>query len=441
MENAAEKIQEYVETLPLLDTHEHLTAREELRDRQTDVLQEYLIHYFNRDLLSAGLRPSDLKIATQHALPLLQRWKILQPYWDIARFTGYGRALDIAARGLYGLDGISTATIERLNDCFLGSLKPGHFAHVLHNRSRIKVCLLDKQDQVDLNTDNLGADPTFFRPVYRLDTFIYPRLLGDIQKVEQDLNTDICSFQDWQEACELSLDRAVSHGMIALKSGLAYERPLLYERVTHAEAERSFNSVLERRHLPDWLAAPVVTDKAFQDYMMHFVLGLANRRELAFQFHTGLQEGNGNYILTSDPALLSNLFLQYPKVRFDLFHIGYPFQHVLSALAKNFPNVFIDMCWAHIVSPEASVRALEEWLDAVPYNKISAFGGDYAIVDAVYGHQVLARRNVSRTLGRKISEGCFDVQTARVIARRLLYDNPMEIFRLQQKGIAEDTEK
>jgi predicted TIM-barrel fold metal-dependent hydrolase len=175
--------------------------------------------------------------------------------------------------------------------------------------------------------------------------------------------------------------------------------------------------------------------------MMHHVCRLADERGLTFQFHTGIQAGNGNYIRNADPTLLANLFMEYPNIKFDLFHIGYPFQHVLSALAKNFPNVFIDMCWAHIVSPEASVRALEEWLDAVPYNKISAFGGDYAVVDAVYGHQVLARRNVSRALGRKIIEGCFDVETARVIARRLLYDNPMEIFRLQEKGIAEDAEK
>jgi hypothetical protein len=48
---------------------------------------------------------------------------------------------------------------------------------------------------------------------------------------------------------------------------------------------------------------------------------------------------------------------------------------------------------------------------------------------------------MSTPLGRKIGEGCFDVQTARVIARRLLYDNPIEIFRLREKGISVDAEK
>jgi len=173
--------------------------------------------------------------------------------------------------------------------------------------------------------------------------------------------------------------------------------------------------------------------KAFQDYMMHFILRLAGRTGYTFQFHTGLQEGNGNLIYHSDPTLLSNLFLEYPDVRFDLFHMSYPYEHALSALAKNFPNVYIDMCWGHIVSPAAAVNALVEWLDAVPANKISAFGGDYCFVDAVYGHQLLARENVARALAIKVEQGVFGVDRACRIGEMLFIDNPMAIFRLEGK--------
>jgi predicted TIM-barrel fold metal-dependent hydrolase len=138
-------------------------------------------------------------------------------------------------------------------------------------------------------------------------------------------------------------------------------------------------------------------------------------------------------IAHSDPSLLSNLFLEYPNVRFDVFHMGYPYHQVLSAVAKMFPNVYIDMCWAHIISPQASVDALVEWLDAVPANKISAFGGDYALVDGVYGHQAMARDNVSRSLAIKVEQGVFDVERACEIARWLFVDNPIRIFQLEGK--------
>lgn len=436
MKDVFEDIEQFVGGLELIDTHEHLPPREELRDRETDVLKEYLTHYFNRDLISAGLSRADYELAIRHDLPLRRRWQLLEPYWEIARFTGYGRALDIAVKGLYGMDRVCGATLEQLNERFVDSLQPGHYDLILHRKAKIRTCLLDNSNQLDLQTENLSADPVFFRPVYRLDKFILPRQLSDVKEVERELNTDVGSLQDWQDACLQTLDMAVDHGMVALKCGLAYERSLSFERATQAEAERCFNSVLQRRHLPEWVIASVETDKAFQDYMMHFVLSLANRRRLPFQFHTGLQEGSGNCILNSNPALLSNLFLEYPQVRFDLFHMGYPYQQLLSALSKNFPNVFIDMCWAHIISPEASVRALEEWLDAVPYNKISAFGGDYRIIDAVYGHQILARLNVSRALSRKVQQGCFDLDTAKAIARRLFLDNPAAIFQIDSPGIA-----
>ena len=79
---------------------------------------------------------------------------------------------------------------------------------------------------------------------------------------------------------------------------------------------------------------------------MHHWLHRAGERGLACQFHTGLQEGNGNLLARSDPLLLNPLFLVYPGVRFDLFHVGWPFTETATALCKIFPNVFIDMCWA-----------------------------------------------------------------------------------------------
>jgi predicted TIM-barrel fold metal-dependent hydrolase len=164
--------------------------------------------------------------------------------------------------------------------------------------------------------------------------------------------------------------------------------------------------------------------------MMHHILKLAEERELTYQFHTGLQEGNGNLINNSNPELMINLFLEYPGVKFDIFHIGYPYEKSLGVISKNFPNVFIDMAWAHIISPEASVRALVEWLDLVPANKIAAFGGDYFFVDGVYGHAAMARENVSRALSIVVGKGVFDVERAKEILHWMFVDTPARLFSL-----------
>jgi hypothetical protein len=65
----------------------------------------------------------------------MESWKLIEPYWEFAKNTGYGRSLQISARGLYGIDKIGKSTIEQLNESFISSLKPGHFQKVLQERN------------------------------------------------------------------------------------------------------------------------------------------------------------------------------------------------------------------------------------------------------------------------------------------------------------------
>ncbi len=429
MNKAFEGIFEFMNGLEIIDTHEHLPYSEAAREKDTDFLKEYLTHYFSRDLLSAGLKPSDFQKVTDHRLPLGKRWELVEPFWESCRNTGYGRSLDISVKALYGIEKICRQTVEPLEAAFQKSLKPGHFRRVLKEKSRIRVSLLDNL----LYWDDRECDPEFFRGVYRVDKFIYPKTGVDIEEIENYSGTRICSFDDWLDACEAMLDRALARGAVALKSALAYQRTLSYDRTTRQEAEEGFNEIFKVKHIRDKSMQVFVVGKKFQDYMMHFILKLADRRKLVFQFHTGIQEGSGNVISNSDPALLSNLFLEYPGVDFDVFHMGYPFQQTVSVLAKNFPNVYIDMCWAHIISPRASIDALVEWVDSVPLNKISAFGGDHRFVDGICGHQYLARLNISKALAKAIEDGAFDLDRAKEVAEMLFYKNPVRLFKLEGK--------
>jgi len=424
MHKAFEEIRSYVEGLEVIDTHEHLFAFEKDRDMHTDVLKEYLLHYFNRDLVSAGLPPADLEKVMNPDLPLMDRWDLVEPFWQDARNTGYGRALDLTAKGLYDIDGVNRSTIEALNEAFLQSLKPGHYQKVLKDKCKIRTSLLTCCGE---------SDQTFFRNMYFTDNLIFPQTKGFVQSLERESGVSIRSMQDWLDACDAAIEKSLERGAVGLKSGLAYRRAIRYERVTWNNAEQGFLNIYRNENFPDWMPQTFTIGKDFQDYVMHHILRFADKRGLPFQFHTGIQEGNGNVISNSDPALLCNLFLEYPDVRFDVFHIGYPYQNVLAALGKMFPNVFVDMCWAHIISPTASVNALSEWLDAMPANKISAFGGDYRMVDTVYGHLQMAKANVSKSLARKVKEGVFDVDRAKQVAKMLFFDNPMRIFKLEGK--------
>src|SRR5690554_846234 len=138
------EIYEYIKGMQIIDTHEHLPAFESERERH-DVISEYLRHYFSVDLISAGLSRKDYERLRGNELGLMEKWNIVEKYWGAARHTGYGQALAIAARDLYGVDGINRDTITALNDAYLKSYEEEHYKKVLKDMSKIKVSILDRE--------------------------------------------------------------------------------------------------------------------------------------------------------------------------------------------------------------------------------------------------------------------------------------------------------
>jgi uncharacterized protein len=418
-----------IASLPVIDTHEHLPFAESDRPKDVDVLREYLSHYLSSDLVSAGLPSADLERAKDTGIPLAKRWDTIEPFWEACRYTGYARALDAAVRGVYDIDGISRGTIAALDAAFRKALAPGHFRRVLKELCGIEVSLLDGF------TGRFETDPQLFRRMWQPRYYVLPDAADGkgIPWVEGVLGRPVRTLDDWLEGFDRELDEAVASGIAGLKCALAYDRSIAFAAVPVAEARTAFAGVIAA-----WDRAGRAADAAtplpvpVQDFVMHHWLRRAAERGLTCQFHTGLLEGNGNLLGHSDPMLLNPLFLAYPKVRFDLFHIGWPFTETATALCKMFPNVFVDMCWAHIISPVAARRALSGFLDALPFTKISAFGGDYLFVDGVYGHLAIARENVARVLAEKVREGTFGRNQALAVARALFRDNPARIFGLEK---------
>ncbi len=411
MNQTFEKVFDYVNNLTIIDTHEHLCEENQISS-SPDLLSMYLYHYFRVDVLSAGLGEQRLQQVLDTRIPVLDRWKIIEPYWEAARMTGYGQSLDIAVRKLYGAERIDGNTIEDLSKQFALANQPGHYKQVLKEHCKI---------EVSINDMAFAVNP-LFRFVDRFDYIMNMQDPQDLIQFGQEQGIMIHSLQDFDNACEAYLDKKIQAGIIGLKCGIAYNRSLSFSKVSKSAAEEAFIQIFDRKNCSD------TNRRILQDHILHHFLALAERREMVIQFHTGLLEGNQHILENSNPLRLNNLFIEYPNVKFDLFHMGYPFHHVIASLAKMFPNVYIDMAWAHIVSPPAAVEMLSEWIETIPENKIMGFGGDYCFVDGVYGHQYLARKNISKALAQKIEDGLMDLPRAKRIAKAYLYDNPKALF-------------
>jgi predicted TIM-barrel fold metal-dependent hydrolase len=448
MSDLASRLTQIVGSIRLVDTHEHLLSEEE-RNRAAHDFGYLFPHYASSDLVSSGMPPALLEAVRGAARPVLmermarigwirkpppfvaptradlsleERWAALAPYWDRIRHTGYGTCLRIAIRDLFGVAELNGQTYAQLSDAIAKSRRAGWYRHVLREKAGIAVSIQD-----DFRT---AVDRELFAPVVRMEHFACATTRGDLRNIESDTDRTVHSLDDLIQAMHAALDRDLAAGAVGVKIGIAYRRTIRFEKTPRADAERVFARLFG--HLgegPSWEEA-----RPLQDYMFHEIVRAAVERNAPVQIHTGLQEGNGNVLENSNPLLLANLCLEYPQAKFDLFHGGYPFMGEALALAKNFSNVFLDLCWLYIISPSAGARMLHEAIETVPANKIFAFGGDFIIPEGSYGHSVMARRTVSRVLTEKVEDGYLSEDEAAALARRILRDNPAVLYKLRLDG-------
>jgi predicted TIM-barrel fold metal-dependent hydrolase len=425
------RIRAQVETIPLIDTHEHLMS-EAMRIGQKIDLFYWFSHYASSDLVSAGMPEHMLEQLRDPDRPLDERWTEFAPVWEAVRPTAYGRALLLAARDLFDIADINEATYEELSDKISASNYAGWYRYVLKERANIALSIL--QPLSDDPTPLEKIDRRFFAPVIGLDDFVTPCNRIELRALEQQTNVTIHSLDDLLEAMDTALERAVAAGVVAVKTALAYTRPLRFDKVAKADAERVFNQISrypfafdETTQQPpvSWTEA-----KPLQDHLMHQVIRRAIELHLPIQVHTGLQEGNGNFVANSNPLHLVNLLIEYREAQFDLFHGGYPYQSEMATMGKNFANAYLDLCWLHVISPWVARQTLHEWIETVPANKIFGFGGDYAFVEGAYAHARLARDNVARVLADKVESGYLTEDEASTLALRLLHDNGARFFGL-----------
>ncbi len=434
-------LEEFVENLRIIDSHEHLVSEDERIQGGADPFKIFMSIYASSDLKSAGLSTEDYTKLIDDKRSILDRWRILEPYWSKASNTGYFTSIKIATRDLYGIDEINGNTIQALAEKVKLANKKGLYRWVLKEKAKIDLAVVDNDYWDDRGAYHyyVNVDREFFAPVIRLEDFVLIRSMDDVKRLSETQSTSIHSLKDLETAMQLAIER-LRDKIVGLKIALAYNRSLFFERVTFNDAEKVFNKILSSRTFctvgdltlgtfqrNDQLS--IEEGKDLQDYMVHRILQLASKYSLPVQIHTGLQEGNLNLISNSNPELLANLFMEYYDVVFDIFHGAYPYTKQLTTLAKNFPNVNLDLVWLHVISPAASREALADWLDSVPANKIIGFGGDYVFVEGAYGHAKMARSNISRVLRSKVDEGTFSEEEAKRLAQMLLRENALRVFR------------
>ena len=411
---AYDEIRGFLDDLWVVDTHEHIAVYKS--DSHPDYLRTMVNTYARMDLYSAGMTREMLNRVMDPSLPVIDRWFLCEPYWKACRNTGYMSMHERVAKEVYGVSGISSDTIETISARFAAKDAATSYYEGLE-RAKILCGIVDS---------DMDCDRRHLRPAFRLEEFIERT---EIETVRKALGSSIHTFIDWLDACDETIRRYCEAGAVAFKTTIATDRCLDIGYGSYAEAEESFIRSLREDggFLPP--------SSAYQEFMFRHVLSRVQGYGLPVQMHTGMAASNGNVIPNGNPLQLCPLFMEYRDLDFVIMHMGYPYQLEIGALGKMFQNVYLDMSWAYLLSPNGAEAALSEWLASTPATKILAFGGDCGHEDHVYAHLMTAKDVVGHVLVEKVEKGCFEVEHAKWIAEQVFLMNPYRVFQLEKAGV------
>jgi uncharacterized protein len=424
----SETLADAIDRTPWFDTHEHLVEEHErllpdgFRWEEPDEIEGripadwslLLAQYALADLMSAGLPRAAAARLLGGELSPLEQWDLIAPQLEAARATGYLRAVDLSVEGLFGLP-LSRETVEQVDARLRELRRPGYYARVLHDVARIDRC----------QVNSLVADPicaTATPELLEQDLHVGGLVTGAHAAVEAASGIEVAGLDDYLQVLDWCFDRHGSQAC-AVKCAWAYDRPMAVQavdappRAAFARVRRGDASLDDRRLV--------------EDFLFHRCVELATERALPVKVHLGFLNGTDFPQLPwiyDHVADATRIVQAHPRARFVLMHIAWPQQEQLLALAKHQPNVWVDLCWAWILSPLATGEFVERFITTAPASKLLCFGGDYVTVETVVGHAEVARRGLQDALERLVARGWLSGEQALALVPRLMRGNAEALF-------------
>jgi uncharacterized protein len=422
-------IAEHVFKTPLIDTHEHLIEEQERLQGATsprvpcDDWALLLSHYLNSDLLTAGMPQADMDRFLSSKVDPMAKWSLVAPYWPAVKNTGYAQAVRLAIQELYDVEDLTAATVDKIQAGYVKNRRPGFYRRILEDRARIESCQVNCLTGEPFKKSDMPA--LLMQDISIVGMFSGPNL----RQYASPTGIEVKGLSDWHRVIEWWFDHYAKYA-VAVKSQHAYSRDLDYGRVPAERAEPVFKKILQKE--------PVTADerKAMEDHLFWQAVDCATRHGLPVKLHTGYYAGQNTMPLSRlqhNPGSAAELCRLSPDTKFVFMHICYPYYEELLAVAKQWTNAHVDMCWSWIINPVAAKDYFKKHIVTAPSNKLLPFGGDYIPVEPVLGHAILARRGITQALSELVEEGWLKVNDAIDLVEPILHGNAWQLFRLAQK--------
>jgi len=420
MNKKFEKIFEKIQETRFIDTHEHFVDETERLNClkpfiQCDDWTTIFGLYSKFDFISAGMPERDVDLFSSSDIHPIDKWKIIEPYWQKVKYTGYGQVIQNTINELYDIPQLAQENIPELEEKYQAYRKKGFYKETL-KKANVKSCIV--------NPPGRPFKETEMPEILYQDINALGMIRINIEQYNESILPEVSDLNDWLHIIDWWFEK-YSDSAVGVKIGNAYFRRLDFEKIDFEKAAPLFHNKLAGIKLSE------SEEKQVQDYIFLYVVDQATQKGLPIKLHTGYQAINNHMNLGNvmhNPADCANLCRLSPDSRFIFFHISYPYYEPMISLAKHYNNAFIDMCGSWSINPIASIDFLKKYIVTAPVNKLLAFGGDDLYIENLIGHSILARKGIAHSLSDLIRDNWISERDSFEIAERIMFKNAVEIY-------------
>lgn len=390
---------QYANTLKVIDAHEHMLSAD---DHSKSYLSfwNFFSEYVKWDLMSAGLPKSYEGYMPKNEQEVIELFNVVEPFLPYVENGSYMLSVKMALKKYFGYEKITRSN-------FLDITRQLNKENTVENYHKI----FRDAHIVKFLEQSIQGNPNELE-------FINITTLNWQWEIQQKV-TKMCrenkamSLQDVMVFYEKELTKEKQNGSVGIK----FFPHVFIEPYDTVIAKQQFEAVKNGADFDQRSSlARVIYEKQIE---------IGTKLNMVIAIHTGVWAD----ITDKTPMILFPIVAKYPNATFDIYHMGIPQIREAAFLGKNYPNVYLNLCWAYSVSENMVLNSLDEWIDLVPTNKIIGFGGDViTLPQHAVGMLIVAKHVLCKVLARRIVNDRMDIPAAKKILEDWLYNNPVRVY-------------
>lgn len=399
------QLSDYLDEIDIIDAHEHFFCEKDHNARYLS-FYDFMTSYIQWDLYSAGMPGFMLWNYPGNEKEAIEYYRIIAPYWEHVKYGSYARPARLAWNKYFGSDSLNEDLVVKIGDKMNRENVPGHYDEVFEE-CHIRYII----NQWDTNP-------------YEDQRFLYGTPF-DIETEERILafcreNKDAV-LTDYVVHLEETIQKEKAKGSCLVKF---FSVEFMGEVFTEEQAKAAFDAA-KRGQQPE--------KKCIDSLLMYLAekrIELCGKYDMVAAIHTGVWTD----INKMNPELIFGIVERHPDTMFDIYHLGMPYVRECAFLGKNYPNVYLNLCWSHSVSEQMTIQAMHELIDLVPQNKIIGFGGDLKTApEHIWGQLQVAKENMALVFAERVYRGRMGMEDAKDLLRRWMYENAADLYKIEKR--------